>query len=205
MVTVDWLAGDYLCEISCMSAIRLFVLGSLDRRGPMHGHQMRLLAEEEHIDTWTGVTVGAVYGALKRLESEKLITTVRTERSGNYPERKVYDITEAGRAALAEVRADALTRVELRPDPLDLALTRLDTATLDELDAVVRDRLDELGRRLAEREAHNVSIAQHLSLVELVTVTHTTDRLRAEITFHERLLAAVPQIVADELSRKDQP
>jgi DNA-binding PadR family transcriptional regulator len=188
-----------------VSSIRLFVLGSLDQRGPMHGHQMRLLAEEEHVDIWTGITVGAVYGALKRLESEHLITAVRTERSGNYPERKIFDITEQGRAVLAEVRAEALTRIEVRPDPVDLALTRLDTGSLDELESVVRDRLDEFRRRLAEREAHIEHITQYLTVAEQVTVTHATDRLRAEVTFHERLLAAVPQIVADELSRKDRP
>lgn len=187
-----------------MSSIRLFVLGSLDRRGPMHGHQMRLLAEEEHIDMWTGITVGAVYGALKRLESEKLITAVRTERSGNYPERRVFDITQAGREALAEVRAETLTRIEIRHDPVDLALTRLDLDSLDELAGVVSDRLDEYRRRLTEREEHLAAIATYLTTAELVTVTHATDLLRAEITFHERLSAAVPQIVADELSRKDQ-
>lgn len=29
----------------------------------MHGHQLRLLAEEEHIDLWTDITVGGLYGA----------------------------------------------------------------------------------------------------------------------------------------------
>ena len=35
---------------------------SLAERGEMHGHALRLLAEQEHIDEWTDFTVGAVYG-----------------------------------------------------------------------------------------------------------------------------------------------
>ncbi|MDQ1605986.1 MAG: hypothetical protein QOJ18_353, partial [Microbacteriaceae bacterium] len=50
-----------------MSSIRLFILGSLAERGPMHGHGLLLLAEEEHIDLWTDFAASAVYGAIKRL------------------------------------------------------------------------------------------------------------------------------------------
>ncbi|RYF55207.1 MAG: PadR family transcriptional regulator, partial [Comamonadaceae bacterium] len=46
-----------------MSSIRVFLLGSLAERGPMHGHQLRLLAEKEHVAMWTDFGVGAIYGA----------------------------------------------------------------------------------------------------------------------------------------------
>ena len=39
----------------------------------MHGHQLRLLAEEEHVALWTDITVGSLYGAIKRLAAEELI------------------------------------------------------------------------------------------------------------------------------------
>jgi hypothetical protein len=38
----------------------------------MHGHQLRLLAEEEHVALWTDITVGSLYGAIKRLAAEEL-------------------------------------------------------------------------------------------------------------------------------------
>lgn len=48
----------------------------------MHGHQLRLLAEREHVTLWTDITVGALYGAIKRLAAEDLIAEERTEKEG---------------------------------------------------------------------------------------------------------------------------
>ncbi|MFE7406243.1 PadR family transcriptional regulator [Isoptericola sp. NPDC057559] len=186
-----------------MSTIRLFVLDSLARRGAMHGHQMRALADEEHVDQWTDITVGSLYGALKRLEADGLIEAVRTEREGNYPERRVLGITAAGRAALSRLHAATLSEVGLRPDPVDLAVARPQPDTLDDLPDVVAARLAALRDALDHHDQHRAQIDRYLTVAERLSVSHTTDRLRAEITFHERLLASVPEIVADERSPKD--
>jgi len=82
-----------------VSSIRIFILGALRERGPMHGHQLRLLFEEERLDLWTDITVGGLYGAIKRLAAEGLIEPVRTEQVGAYPERRVWQITDAGARA----------------------------------------------------------------------------------------------------------
>ena len=95
-----------------MSSIRQFVLGSLEAHGSMHGHQLRLLAEQQHIGLWTDFTVGGVYGAVKRLAADDLITDVRVEREGNYPERQVYarldPVTLDGLAGIVRERLDVL-------------------------------------------------------------------------------------------------
>jgi len=46
-----------------MSATRILVLGLLAVRGPMHGHQLRRVAEMINIESWGDVKVGALYGA----------------------------------------------------------------------------------------------------------------------------------------------
>jgi hypothetical protein len=43
-----------------VSSIRIFLLAALEERGPMHGHQLRLLAEEEHVALWTDIAVTRV-------------------------------------------------------------------------------------------------------------------------------------------------
>ncbi len=138
-----------------MSSIRLFVLGSLADRGAMHGHALRVLAEQEHIDEWTDFTVGAVYGVLKRLATEGLIEVVRTEREGNYPERQVYDVTPAGALALDGLRREGLEYFELHPDAFDLALSRLDPDRLDELEGIITTRIAALERLLEDTAAHH--------------------------------------------------
>jgi DNA-binding PadR family transcriptional regulator len=84
-----------------MSSIRLFILSSFAAFGPMHGHRLRLEAERNHVHLWTDISVGAVYGAMKRLASEGLLRESGRERDGNRPTRQLYEITEEGRLALA--------------------------------------------------------------------------------------------------------
>ena len=185
-----------------MSSIRLFVLGSLAERGEMHGHALKLLAEEEHIDNWADVAASAIYGVIKRLATEGLIAVVRTEREGNYPERSVYAITADGREALDTLRRDALEQLHIRPDPVDLALARLDPEKLDDLEHVVRSRLERLTAIADEHEARLVRIAHYLTLMERQVMRHTLAKIRGDITWHTELLDALPELVADEKSRK---
>ena len=187
-----------------MSSIRIFILDALSTNGPMHGHQLRLLAEKEHVQEWTDITVGALYGAIKRLAAEELIEEVRSERSGAYPERLVYAITEAGRISLGVIRQDALREIVIKPDPFDLAMSRLDPTKLDSLDALLRARLARLRAQLENYIAHTASIKQYLSVSESIVMQHMTERLRAEISWHEQLYEHLPEIIADESERKDR-
>jgi DNA-binding PadR family transcriptional regulator len=186
-----------------VSSIRLFILDSLARGGPMHGHQLRLLAEKEHVQEWTDITVGALYGAIKRLAAEDLIEEVRAEREGAYPERQVYAITAAGEISLGVIRFNALREIVIKPDPFDLAMSRLDPEKLDNLDGLLSARLGQLRAQLENNIAHVASIEQYLSLGESVVMQHMTERLRAEITWHEKLYNQLPAIIADESARKD--
>ncbi len=188
-----------------MSSIRLFILASLEEQGPMHGHALRLLAEQEHVESWADVTVGAIYGAIKRLAAEELIEAVRTEREGNYPERQVFGITVAGRVSLTAIRREALETIVLRPDPVDLALARLGTDDLDELQHILENRAAELRARMEAEELHQQHIAHFLSVTEKHVIRHDLHRLRGELAWHEELLGALPEILNDEKSRKAPP
>lgn len=186
-----------------MSSIRLYILATLDELGPMHGHAMRQLGEQEHIDEWADFTPGGLYGAIKRLAAEGLIEATRTEREGNYPERQVYAITEAGRESLQRIRSEALQRISFRPDPFDLAMSRLDVATLPELPDLLRARLDALRAEHERRVLQRTRILQYLTRTEDFVVGHAIARLEAEVAWHERLLDALPELIADERRRKD--
>lgn len=188
-----------------MSSIRLYILDALARRGDMHGHQLRLLAEEEHVHLWTDISVGALYGALKRLAAEGLLTDVRVEREGSYPERQVYGITDAGRAALADLHRQGLEQVWFRPDPFDLALSRPDPQRLDDLPGALEARLATLRGLLDETERQNESARPYLSLGEAHALLHREHRLRAEIAWHTDLVVAVGDLIADERVRTLTP
>jgi DNA-binding PadR family transcriptional regulator len=188
-----------------MSSIRIFILGSLELRGPMHGHQLRQLAEQEHVTMWTDITVGALYGALKRLAGEGLIEQLRVEHAGAYPPRQIWSITTAGREALGSLRLRALSDIVIKPDPFDLAMTRLDPDHLADLPVTVAARIASLSAMLTEWEAREAAAARYLTVCEKLMVKHRLDRLRAEITWHQELADQLPEIIADEQSGRARP
>jgi len=188
-----------------VSSIRLYILGALDEHGPLHGHQLKLLAEEEHVAIWTDISVGALYGAVKRLAAEGLIEEVRTEREGSYPERQVYGITDAGILSLSALRRAGLRDLIMKPDPFDLAMARLDRSKLGELPGVIEERLVALQAQLDHTIAHTRNVSKYLTPTEHFVMTHDEARIQAEIQWHHKLLTALPTLIADETARKDHP
>lgn len=182
-----------------MSSIRLFILSSFAELGPMHGHRLRLEAERKHMPLWTDIPVGAVYGAMKRLAAENLLREFGREQHGNRPTRQLYEITEAGRDALAQLRRAGLEEVWFRYDPFDLALTRCDPATLDMLPQTLRVRLERVQAMLTASSNTLVTATPHISLAEEWALRHSEHRLKAEVEFLSALVDAAPEIVADEL------
>src|ERR1039458_10072137 len=89
-----------------MNLSRLMILGVLAERGPMHGHQIRRIAELTNAGAWGGITGGALYSELRKLNSEGLVQAVREEQVGRRPARTVYEITAEGRLELV-VQRDA--------------------------------------------------------------------------------------------------
>ena len=181
-----------------MSSIRLFILSSFAELGPMHGHRLRLEAERTRVHLWTDISVGAVYGAMKRLAAEGLLREAGREREGNRPIRQLYEITEEGRVALTMLRRAGLSEVEFKFDPFDLALTRLDPASLDTLPQVLSERLGEMRVRLAEMRRISEEAREYIGVAKQWALHHFEYRLEAEVAYLADLLAAAPDIVADE-------
>ncbi len=181
-----------------MSSIRLFILSSFAELGPMHGHRLRLTAEHNRVHLWTDITVGAVYGAMKRLAAEGLLREAGREREGNRPTRQLYEITDEGRLALAAFQHAGLSEVVFKFDPFDLALTRLDPETLDTVPSVLVTRLEDMQKLLAQSKRINADVRDHVGLGKQWALTHFEYRLEAEVAYLIDLLAAAEDIVSDE-------
>ncbi len=181
-----------------MSSIRLFILASFAEHGPMHGHRVRLEAEHNRVPLWTDISVGAVYGAMKRLAAEGLLSEAGREREGNRPTRQLYEITDAGRAALAALRREGLSEIWFKFDPFDLALTRLDGEVLKELPSLLAARLAEVQALLAEKRRLSAGARAHVSLAKQWVLRHTEYRLEAEVAYLTDLLAEAGALVAEK-------
>jgi len=195
--SIERIIPEYFRE-SNMSSIRLFILSSFAEHGPMHGHRLRLTAEHNRVHLWTDITVGAVYGAMKRLAGEGLLREAGREREGNRPTRQLYEITEEGRHALAALQRAGLSEVEFKFDPFDLALTRMDPDTLDTLPSVLAERLDNVRARLTEIRRINEEAREYIGLAKQWALRHFEYRLEAEVAYLAALLTAAPDVVSDE-------
>ncbi|MGH6870167.1 MAG: helix-turn-helix transcriptional regulator [Rhizomicrobium sp.] len=77
--------------------VRTICLGILTR-GPATGYEIKKLFEDEGFQHVVEASFGSIYPALNRLTEEGLVS-VREEAQEKRPDRKVYSITAAGRAA----------------------------------------------------------------------------------------------------------
>jgi DNA-binding PadR family transcriptional regulator len=191
-----------------MSSIRLFILSSFADIGPMHGHRLRTEAERNLVHLWTDISVGAVYGAMKRLAAEGLLREAGSEREGNRPTRQLYEITDEGRVALTELRRAGLSEIWFKFDPFDLALTRTDPNTLDTLPSVLAERLSRAQALLAQTKQTLEGAWDYIGLAKQWALRHNLYRFEAEVAYLSDLLAAAPDIVSDERNprpRKTKP
>ncbi|WP_449065813.1 PadR family transcriptional regulator [Planomonospora algeriensis] len=132
------------------SSARMLVLGLLQQR-PMHGYEITQLTVEGELDRWTPVLPGSVYYALNKLEKDGLVRAEAEERTGDRL-RKIYAITEEGRAELNRLLLDTLGRPPhgVR-SALALAATWIHLLPREEVLA----RLAEAEAELAEARAYN--------------------------------------------------
>ena len=171
-----------------MNPKRLFVLGALARHGAMYGHQIRRDARVDRTELWSEVRPGSLYGALHRLAAEGLIEPVRTEQSGNLPARTVYAITAEGQRELRTLRAEALTEVGLRPDPVDLALVMSGDLDGDVLRGYIEDRIRALRSQAAAYAHHGERVWPDQTVADDLVAEHARLRIEAELSWHQLLL-----------------
>jgi DNA-binding PadR family transcriptional regulator len=124
--------------------LRLYLLRLLDD-GPKHGYELIRLLENRFLGLYAP-SAGTIYPRLQRLEAEGRVT--HTAAGG----RKVYEITESGRAELRQ-RAGELAALETDIKASVADLTELATEIQQEVRGSVRDLKKEL--REASRQARH--------------------------------------------------
>jgi len=170
-------------------------LGTLARHGPLHGHQIRRIAEVTNVTEWGGVSVGALYRELRTMERDGLIETVRTEQVGRRPERTVYQITGEGQLELATLREQAIKPTGLYgPDPLGVALSFASDATdPQELRTMLRARRGRVAISAEEISAERERLVAngYIGGLQATVMRRAQMHLEAEVRWHDELEAAL--------------
>jgi DNA-binding PadR family transcriptional regulator len=172
-----------------MNLSRLMILGLLAERGPMHGHQIRRTAELTNAEVWGGITGGALYAELRKLDGEDLVQAVREEQVGRRPARTVYEITEEGRLELVVQRDAALEVVFGSADPMSVVLLFAAGADARELSERLADRRHRVAGQLAAMAGERERLTGQGVLPPLAAAAFRRGELRleAELRWHEEI------------------
>jgi DNA-binding PadR family transcriptional regulator len=129
--------------------LRLYLLKLL-AEGPRHGYELIRLLENQFLGLYAP-SAGTIYPRLQRMEADGLVS--HTQAGG----RKVYEITDAGRAELAG-RAAELAELETE---IDASVADLSTIA-NEVEQGVRGSVRDIKRELREatKEARSSRPAQ---------------------------------------------
>jgi len=77
---------------------KLILLGILAHANrPMHGYEIKKTIEEWAVGEYARISYGSIYYNLDKMEDEGLVTS-KTVKNSKRPERKVYRLTEKGKA-----------------------------------------------------------------------------------------------------------
>ncbi|MEU9403115.1 PadR family transcriptional regulator [Streptomyces sp. SID4985] len=184
------------------SPLALTVLALLHHK-PLHPYGIQRLIKQWGKDQVVNVGQRAgLYRTIERLREAGLIAVRQTERDQQYPERTVYEITDAGRAVTRQWLERMLTVPRQEYPEFPAALSYVLMLTPPEARDVLRQRLDHVERNRAALEAALAAEAgrglPRVSTLEL-------DYLRTIAAAEEQWLRSVVRDLADgRLTWSDQ-
>lgn len=174
-----------------LSAVSVLLLALLQER-PMHPYEAFGLLEQRHDTRLVRVNAGAVYHGFDRLERDGLAARIRIDRHGRRPQRTTYDITDAGREALAARIENLLCEIQ-PPYPLfPVGLAEADNLELRPATAALRHRL----QRQLELAEHHRGVLERLRVEglprrHLLDIEYEEAMMSAEATWLEALIADI--------------
>jgi DNA-binding PadR family transcriptional regulator len=170
------------------SPLALAVL-SLLHAAPLHPYGMQRLLKLWGKDSVINVGQRAnLYKTIKRLDQAGLIAVRQTERDQLYPERTVYELTDAGRQAAHDwlISMLATTRNEFPQFPAALSFLMMLSPT--EARAVLEQRANALRAELASIEADLQNYSSALPRVVLMDDEYRRAVTAAEVAWLEGVI-----------------
>ncbi|HJQ88530.1 MAG TPA: PadR family transcriptional regulator [Propionibacteriaceae bacterium] len=86
---------------------------SLLHKEPAHGYELKLAIESMFGELWPAVNIGQVYQTLSRLERQGLVQSATVTQESR-PDKRVYELTPAGREALRRWVDEVVPAARLR-------------------------------------------------------------------------------------------
>lgn len=147
------LKSGTMVGLGLRSPLALTVLGVLEYR-PAHPYRIQQVIREWGKDRVINVGQRAnLYRVIERLLTAGLIQVRETQRDKLYPERTVYEITDAGRQASRQLLLEMLRSPRQEFPEFPAALSNVLLLTPAEIAEALEERARTLAARLAELDA----------------------------------------------------
>jgi DNA-binding PadR family transcriptional regulator len=165
---------------------------SLLHKEPAHGYELKLAIESMFGELWPDVNIGQIYQTLGRLERAGLVRSATVTQESR-PDKRVYELTPAGRDALRQWVDEVVPAARVREGFLSKLVLAWKTRLADPVTLIDRQRrayllrlrelneLAELATGLVARlavEASVLHVQADLKLLEYCEQALTTDENR---------------------------
>jgi DNA-binding PadR family transcriptional regulator len=120
---------------------------------PMYPYEMAATLRHRGKDQSIKINWGSLYTVVQNLEKHGFIETVEVGREGRQPERTTYQITDVGRAELADWLRELISEPEREYTRFEAALAECAVLSPRELTDLLKQRLDALEAANAEHQA----------------------------------------------------
>ena len=167
------------------SPLALAVLGLL-QVGPLHPYGIQRLIKLWGKDQVVNVGQRAnLYRTINRLNEAGLIAVRHTERDQQFPERTVYELTDAGRAATRAWLTAMVSTPRNEFPEFPAALSFVMVLTPEEARADLEERAERLRQRVSELDGELVQYADTLPRVTLIETEYLRAVAAAELIWVE--------------------
>lgn len=163
------------------------VLGLLSR-GKQHGYDLKKV-HDDRFPTAKPLAYGQVYATLERLHRQGLVEAVAVQRVDG-PDRTVYAVTDAGRAALQDWLDEIEEPFAFVANPLSTKVTIAILAT-SELQAVTYLQRQRAAHLIRMRHFTKVKIDPSSSLDEVLSADYALSHLDADLRWMDTALQRI--------------
>lgn len=144
---------------------KLIILGLLAEQ-PMSGYDIQQKVNGADAERWSGIQVGSIYHALKKLEQNNDIELFDLMKTG-HRQKAVYQITDQGRLLLKSLVLDALKNSTITyPTSLYSGISLLQSVSDEEAIQALR-----LQKELLDAEYSALVQGEDKNIIEGVTIT----------------------------------
>lgn len=157
------------------------------------GYEIRKMCTEGECSYFVEASFGSIYPALAKLEDDGLVTS-RVEHQTGKPSKKIYSITEAGRAAFVDALFEPLGEDVYRSPfllfarfahllPANMVRTRIEErlvqmeGDLAELRKVEQELKSEVGRLSAPSHANDAWVVRYGIVILELAQSHLRDHM----------------------------